>query len=154
MRLYLETSTPNFLFVKDAPDKRAATERLFEQIRHGLHQAVVSNLYLEEVANTDSIVLRYLLEGIPTLYRLEVVRVTMECHELTELYLKAKAFTAPNLMDATHVAVAAYHGCEAVVSWNFQHIVREWTVSLVNQVHKERGLAPIRLCSPTEVISP
>ena len=33
MRLYLETTVPNFLFADDAPDKRRATEVFFTSIR-------------------------------------------------------------------------------------------------------------------------
>ena len=33
MRLYLETTVPNFLFAEDAPDKRRATEVFFDWLR-------------------------------------------------------------------------------------------------------------------------
>ncbi|MEW6277777.1 MAG: PIN domain-containing protein [Candidatus Eremiobacterota bacterium] len=152
MRLYLETSVPNFLYATDAPDKRAITRELFDQIRQGTHLARVSSLYLEEVARTEAPLLRYLLEGVPTIYRLEVLPFTKPCRDLAELYVKAQAFTTLNWLDACHVATAAHHGCEAVVSWNFQHIVRAWTMKLVAEVHQAQGLAPIVLCSPMEVI--
>lgn len=152
MRLYIETSVPNFLFVTDAPDKRAVTEELFEQIRLKQHVAVVSTLYLKEVASAPSPLLRYQLNGIPDIYGLEILPFTPECEKLAEAYVNAKAFTELNRLDASHVATAAHHRCDVIVSWNFQHIVRAWTMKLVAEVHQKLGLSPIVICSPAEVI--
>lgn len=85
MKLYIETSVPNFLFVTDAPDKRAVTEQFFDEVRVGLHQACVSALYAQEVARTPNPLLRYQLEIVQLSYNVQV-------------------------------------------SWNFQHIVRAWTM--------------------------
>jgi hypothetical protein len=74
MRLYLETSVPNFLFVTDAPERRRLTYLLFAEIEAREHQAWVSTLYLREVRQVDSPLLRYQLEGNPRDLRAESCR--------------------------------------------------------------------------------
>jgi hypothetical protein len=42
LKLYLETSVWNFLFADDAPDKKAATEKLFSEIENGKYAIFIS----------------------------------------------------------------------------------------------------------------
>ena len=44
MRLYLETTVPNFLFADDAPDKQRATEVFFGRLRVASDELFVSIL--------------------------------------------------------------------------------------------------------------
>ncbi|MBI3925938.1 MAG: PIN domain-containing protein [Armatimonadetes bacterium] len=152
MKLYLETTVPNFLFITDAPEKRAKTETLFRQIQAGRHRACVSALYFREVAAVSSPLLRYQLEGIAEVYDLEIVPLTEDAEELVQEYLQAEAFRTGNLTDALHVAIAARNACEVVVSWNFQHMVRPWTITRVARVHARLGLEPLAICTPEEVV--
>ena len=50
MRLYLETTVPNFLFADDAPDKRRATEVFFDWLRVAADELFVSTLVEDEIA--------------------------------------------------------------------------------------------------------
>jgi hypothetical protein len=152
VKLYIETSVPNFLFVTDAPEKRQATEQLFEQLRTGEHQGVVSDLYLREVHQTPSPLLLFQLEGVIEVYKLERVNTDAETLRIARAYIAGKAFTENNFLDALHVAAGVQHGCEVVVSWNFQHIVRAWTIKQVAEVNAALGLANIVICTPQEVI--
>jgi len=40
MKLYLETSVPNFLFAEDAPEKRRVTEMFFKWLKLSDHQVI------------------------------------------------------------------------------------------------------------------
>lgn len=153
MRLYLETSVPNFLFVTDAPEKRAHTEQLFAEIQQGLHTASVSELYMREVDQTPSPIRRIELRGVVQVYGLEVLKIQEEASQLVDAYIAGQAFTAKNDLDAFHVAVAVLARCEVVVSWNFRHIVRAWTIQKVTEINHQRGLSDIVICTPEEVIS-
>lgn len=152
MKLYLETSVPNMLFSTYVIDKREITERLFSLIQAGAHKAVVSALYIDEIRQTPSILLRYQLEGIIILYGAEVIDVTEEAERLADEYVNAGAFTENNYVDALHVSVATYGGCDVVVSWNFRHIARAWTIKKVTEVNRRLGLSDIVICTPEEVV--
>ena len=96
--------------------------------------------------------LRYQLEGVPNIYGLPVRHLPRGLRSLARRYVEAKAFTEANYMDAQHVAVAVLEGLEAIVSWNFKHIVRAWTIQKVNAVNQQLGLNLIVICSPWEVV--
>jgi predicted nucleic acid-binding protein len=152
MKLYIETSVANMLFTLKVPEKRIITERLFEEIREGIHKIVVSSVFLDEVRKTPSVFLRYQLEGIIKVYDAEVINVTEDVENVADAYIQAQAFTENNYADALHVAVAVCGGCEVIVSWNFRHIVRAWTMKRVVEVNRRLGLPDVIICTPEEVI--
>jgi predicted nucleic acid-binding protein len=144
VKLYLETSVPNMLFKTQAPEKVKITERL--------NSICFSELYINEVRKTQSPFLRYQLEGIVKVYNAEVLMITDEMRKVADAYVSAKAFTELNSADALHVAVAVCSGCDAVVSWNFRHIARAWTIKKVGEVNHQLGLPEVVICTPEEVI--
>jgi hypothetical protein len=152
VKLYLETSVPNMLFSAYVLDKREITERLFSLIQAGAHKAVVSALYIDEIRETPSILLRYQLEGIIKLYGAEVIDVTEDAERLAEEYVNVEAFTENSYFDALHVSTAVCGGCDVVVSWNFRHIARAWTIKKVAEVNRRLGLPEIVICTPEEVV--
>lgn len=105
-----------------------------------------------EAGNTVDPELRARLEEIPVRYRLPVLSVPPESEDLRAAYVAEKAFTPANWLDASHVAVAAFYRCDVVLSWNFQHIVRPWTIQRVERVHRRLGLQPLVICTPEEVV--
>jgi len=152
VKLYLETSVSNMLFSLQAREKRVITEKLFADIYSGVHQAFVSVLYLEEVGRTSSPLLRYQLEGVVKVYNVDVLEITEDVKRVADEYVRAEAFTEQNYADALHVAIAVCGDCEAVVSWNYRHIARVWTMKKVAEVNRRLGLSEIVICTPLEVI--
>lgn len=152
MKLYLESSIPSLLLATDAPEKQALTQQFFERILSGRYEAIFSELFLLEARRTTDPELRARLEEIPDRYGLPVFPVPTGTQKLVDAYVAEKAFTAENLFDASHVAVAAFYRCDVVLSWNFQHIVRPWTIQRVERVHRRLGLQPLVICTPEEVV--
>lgn len=60
-----------------------------------------------------------------------------------------KKFTA----DMTHIALATIAKVDAIVSWNFRHIVRLEKIRLFNTVNVELGYRALSIRSPREVIA-
>jgi len=73
--------------------------------------------------------------------------------ELREEYLAAGVVGRRSLDDATHVAVATVAGANAIVSWNFQHIVRADRIRGYNRVNRRLGYGELAILSPKEVRS-
>ena len=70
-------------------------------------------------------------------------------HALTRHYLNHKFMP---VSDAAHLAAAAYHRCDDLVSWNFKHMV-----NANKQLHLRRLNALVRLpvpriCSPAQLL--
>jgi hypothetical protein len=55
-------------------------------------------------------------------------------------------------VDALHAALATVARCDAIVSWNFRHIVHFGKIRLYNGINLVQGYPPIAIHSPREVI--
>jgi len=54
--------------------------------------------------------------------------------------------------DALHIAVAAIHGMEYLVTWNCRHIANAWMRSQIEEIIRELGYEPPVLCTPEELL--
>ena len=54
-------------------------------------------------------------------------------------------------LDAMHLATAAFHGVNYLVSWNCRHIANATMRPLINQVCRAAGCEPPVICTPTEL---
>lgn len=54
--------------------------------------------------------------------------------------------------DALHIALAAVHGVEYLVTWNCRHIANARMRSRIEQVILDLGYEPPILCTPEELL--
>jgi hypothetical protein len=54
--------------------------------------------------------------------------------------------------DAAHIAITTVNGLDFIVSLNFNHIVRPWTIERVRRVNKREGYQGIGIYKPAEVL--
>ena len=52
MKLYVETTVPNFLFADDAPEKKAVTEQFYDWLKVCVDELYISELVLAELSRT------------------------------------------------------------------------------------------------------
>jgi len=55
-------------------------------------------------------------------------------------------------VDALHVAVAAVHGMDYLLSWNCKHIVNAVILPQVYAVCRDEGFEPPFICTPRELV--
>jgi predicted nucleic acid-binding protein len=146
LRIYVDTSVFGGCF-----DHEFAARSLtfFELARSGKVTVLVSGLVFDELGTAPERV-RALLDGFPR-ECLERVDVSDDVVALRDAFLDAKIVTAKSLYDATHVAAAVVAVADAIVSWNFKHIVRMDKVRQYNAVAVLHGYRPIAIVSPPEV---
>ena len=92
-------------------------------------------------------ILRLLPEGL-----LESVTFDEEATALRNAYVAAGILNRKSLNDAAHVALATIHRADAIVSWNFKHIVRLDNMRAFNQINLANGYGVITIISPREVL--
>jgi hypothetical protein len=61
--------------------------------------------------------------------------------------------TAKSETDAQHVALATVTRADAIVSWNFKHIVQFQKMKQYNQVNLSRGYGFLQIVTPKGVLS-
>jgi len=68
------------------------------------------------------------------------------------LYLQEGVVPAKFRDDARHIAVAVVNELDAVISWNYRHMVNIVTKRRVNAVNLKTGYKQIEILSPEEVL--
>lgn len=146
MRLYLDTSV--FGGVHDV-EFEADSKRLIEAIHEKKFLVMMSDVVLDELVGAPANV-KKVVTDLPAgqIFRVEV---TEEVKRLRDEYLERKVLTPKSLDDATHVALATINRADAIVSWNFKHIVRLDKMKLYNQVNFSLGYGILEIVSPKEV---
>ena len=57
-------------------------------------------------------------------------------------------------MDAAHVAIAAVHGMEYLVTWNLRHLANARIRGKIEEVVRAAGIVPPIICTPEELMEP
>ena len=121
LKIYLDTTIPNFVFNPHTLDKQEAAKRLFEEIKAGKFESYISQVVIDEVEDAPEPKRSKMLE---LLKETEILSITRECEELAEEYMSKEIIPRENEEDALHIAIATYYEVDALVSYNFEHIVK------------------------------
>jgi hypothetical protein len=89
-----------------------------------------------------------LLDSIP------VLRTTMEVEDLAERLLDGELIPAKAAADAFHIATAAVHGMDFLLTWNCTHIHNLSIVRRVERICATVGYACPVICNPDELLPP
>jgi predicted nucleic acid-binding protein len=151
LQIYVDSSVWNFRFNEYAPDLQAQTRRFFDRLKsEGAATAYVSDVVLEELGQARgkraSQLAGLLRKVAPT-----VLEFNDEAAALAEAYVVHGVLTSGHLVDARHVAVATVAQVDALVSWNYDHLVNRRRRDAFNGVNIILGYRPIDVITPPEV---
>jgi hypothetical protein len=147
-RIYADTSVFGGCF---DPVFERPSLRFFESVRRGSIALLLSSLVRDELEGAPAKA-RKVLASIPA-GAIETVPISDEVMALRDAYLAAGIVGPRSQYDATHVAAAAVSRADAIVSWNFKHIVSHRRVQGYNSVNLSRGYGVLRILPPGEVLS-
>jgi hypothetical protein len=135
--------------------RQAEATRLLAQIRADHFVGGYSYVTEDEISEAPPRIARRLQRKI-VWARLKRVRVRSlaQVHHLAERYCHARVIPREFFDDALHVAIATLWRADALVSYNFTHIVRLDTMVEVNAINRAEDLAEVFLCQPKEVLLP
>ncbi|MHB8089646.1 MAG: PIN domain-containing protein [Anaerolineaceae bacterium] len=152
LTLYFDTSIFNFVFADDAPDKKTITLKLIAEIRAGRYEVFISDVVLREILEMPDAKKVKLVKLIQDLQPVEL-ELTVECYQLAHEYIKKGVIPLRYEDDAFHIAVASVNNLDAIISWNFRHIVKLKTKKEVLGINALMGYKEIEIYSPLEVIN-
>jgi len=151
LRLYVDSSVWNFALNDHVPDLRDQTLSFFGRVEGDPAAVVyVSDVVLQELGNAPADRISLLGDLIR---RLAPTRLTLddESASLAEAYVAHGILSAGHLIDARHVAIATAAEVDALVSWNYRHLVNRRRREAFNGVNAILGYDPIDIISPPEV---
>lgn len=121
-KLYLDTSVPSFLFADDSSEKSEISR-----------SKIPSPQELED--KLSEIVL-------------EIVSVNEDVFSLAQKYIDEGIIPQTYQDDALHIALATYNEADALISWNFKHMVKLKTIRGVNGINRMLGLKELEILTP------
>lgn len=151
--VYIETSIVSYLAGRTSRDLliaacQQATRDWWNthRLRHALF---TSRLVLAEAGAGDvsaaQVRLRY-LEGIPAL------QVTNESGELARALIEGNALPQKAEADSLHIAIAAVHGLDLLLTWNCRHIDNPVNKPVIRSVCVAAGYRCPEICTPLELL--
>ena len=151
--VYLETSIISYLTARPSRDLvTAARQELTREWwgrRRAAFEVYVSAAVIAEARAGDSEAATRRLSVLAHLPLLDITpAATRLAHALARaLYLPQRAAA-----DAVHVAVAASHGIEFLLTWNSTHIANAELRPTIERVCRDRRFTPPILCTPDELL--
>jgi len=122
----------------------------FNQVRLQRIILVISVTIQEEIAAAPEPVRELFQEFAQAA---QIVDVSPDARALQRAYMINGIVPAKYETDALHVALATVARCDAIVSWNFKHIVQMNRIRQYNAVNQLPGYNAIAIHTPREVLS-
>jgi hypothetical protein len=155
-KIYFETTLFSFFYgAETTPEYRqykADTRAVFDLVKAGKYEAFTSPLATDELTDEPDGEKRLKMLSLIPEYGIKVLSLTEETQRLTELYIREEVVSQAWETDAAHIAITAANGLDFIVSLNFTHIVRPWTIERVRRVNFSEGYKPIGIYKPSEVL--
>jgi 2-phospho-L-lactate guanylyltransferase (CobY/MobA/RfbA family) len=151
-KVYIETSIPSFYFETRtnaaAVARREWTEEWWE-VEREQYEIVTSIAVIDELRATPSPKREQcllLMSDIPLL------SITEEVIEIAEVYISQKVMPSNPTGDALHLALASWHKCDYLLTWNCKHIANANKAGHVKRINTKLDLHVPQLYTPLQLI--
>jgi len=147
LRIYTDTSVIGGCFDEQFAEY---SNQFMAHVREGRFRLLISDVVARELQAAPPNVQHVLNQFSPD--QVESLMIDDRTFDLVDAYLAANILGPRSVDDATHVAAAALAHADAIVSWNFKHIVRLDKIKAYNQVNRKYGLPSLTIVTPIEVV--
>ena len=152
-RLYIETTIPSYLVARTSRHLRLAADqestRAWWEKHRQKYDLFISEVVLEEAVDGDADFATKrlaLLEGLPRL------RVTPEAGALVTRFLDEQIIPPAVAADAVHLALAAAHRMDFLLTWNCKHLHNPHLERRMVAACRELGYDCPVICTPAELL--
>jgi hypothetical protein len=151
-RAYVETTIPSFYFeIRTAPEVVARREwtRRWWSIAGQVCDLVTSEAVLDELAGG---VPEGSVERLALVKELPLLGVSPAIAEIVQAYIRHRLMPADPAGDPLHLALASYHKCDFLVTWNCLHLANANKFGHIRRVNTMLGLFVPALVTPLELL--
>jgi hypothetical protein len=151
-RVYIETSIPSFYYeVRQEPEmvaRRQWTRHWWDHER-GKHELVTSEAVVVELSRGDYPSKEQTLALIEPLALLDIEDPIVE---IIEAYIARQVMPKDPSGDALHLALASYHRCDYLLTWNCANLANANKFPHIRRVNALLGLFTPDLVTPLELL--
>ena len=150
--VYVESSVISYITARPSRDvvtsaRQSITIEWWDN-RRSKYDVYISELVIEEIASGDKNAAQKRLNVVKDIPNLEIKLVAKE---LADLLISEGAVPENSPEDALHIGLAAAHGADYLLTWNFKHINNATKRAEIVRVIENQGYISPILCSPEEL---
>ena len=151
--VYIETTIPSFYYeIRTEPEmiaRRNWTKEWWDNQRN-YYQLVTSLAVIEELErgdypNKDNVI--RLLDDVP------VLKISAEIIDIVDTYIKRKLMPFDTRGDALHLALASFHSCDFLLTWNCKHLANANKKQHIRLINTRLNLSVPEITTPLELVT-
>ncbi len=147
--VYLETTVPSYYTARPSRDVviagHQATTRDWWDTRLSRFRVFVSQIVLDEAAAGD---VRMAKTRLAVLKSFPLLDLRDDASELARALIESGPLPRKAVGDALHIALAAIHGMDFLVTWNCTHIANAEMTAQIAGICHDHGLECPVICTP------
>lgn len=150
--VYIETTIPSF-YVETRPEpdmiaRRQWTREWWDNHR-SFYEVVTSEAVLDELEQGDY---PNKADALAFIEPIPLLSIVPEIGEIIDAYIRYKVMHRDPVGDALHLAIASYHKCDFLLTWNCNHLANANKFRHIRRVNTLLGLYVPALVTPLELI--
>lgn len=153
-RVYVETTIPSYLTARPSRDVVRLAEQQLTRDWWADHRPgcdlVISQFVLDECAAGDP---QAAVDRLAALAGVPLLDVTGEAVGLARELVSGMPLPPRAEEDANHIAVAAVHSVDYLLTWNCTHLANPALRRRVDRICQGRGFRPPVICTPREFLA-
>jgi predicted nucleic acid-binding protein len=150
-RLYLDASVINHLDAPDAPEKMQETILFWEEIKTGMYEIVISNVFIEEILRCQEPKRKFMFDKLDEI-EYTLVQSNEYINEIANEIEKLGILKKKQVNDRLHIGCAIYYQCDYLVTWNIRHMLKIKIIDGVRIVTSILNYRNINIVPPTLLI--
>jgi len=150
-RVYVETSIPSFYYeVRTEPEmvaRRDWTRQFWDNTDD--YELLTSVAVIEELESGE---FPQKQQSLALMSDLPFLPSALEIDEIVETYIRRMVMPADPAGDARHLALASYHRCDFLLTWNCKHLANANKFGHIRRVNVMMDLFVPLLVTPLELL--
>ncbi len=151
--VYIETSIISYLTARVSRDLIVAGHQQMTDewwsVQRIRFELCASELVVEEARAGDA---NAAAERLKVLDTIKMLDITEEAGFLATALIERGSLPAKASADALHIAIAAVHSVDYLLTWNCKHIANAEMRPVIESVCRNMGFTPPILCTPEELM--
>lgn len=151
-KIYIETSIPSFYYeIRTEPEMIARREwTRFWWNRVSYQYELVTSIAVLDELNKGNFPNKE--QTLKLLDKITLIDIELEIAEIVQTYIQNQVMPNDPLGDALHLALASYHKCDFLLTWNCRHLANANKFGHIRRVNVMLGLYVPLLITPLELM--
>ncbi|MEW6366273.1 MAG: type II toxin-antitoxin system VapC family toxin [Acidobacteriota bacterium] len=152
-KAYIETTVISYRAARPSRDLLvAAHQRITNEwwdSRREHHDLLISQLVVEEARDGDQ---QAASERAKLIEQVPMLETTSDVVTLAQALVDDHTIPSEFAAEAIHVAIAAVHGVDYLITWNLKHIANAVSRQRIVEACRRHGYGPPVICTPEELL--